>query len=177
MSALRAYREDDFAALVVLVQELMSFHRRLQQAAPLPIEEAKETARHWVDQPNTEVLLFEQAGRVAGVAKLRWDQGCPFLENLVVQSSRQRQGIGRAFLEAIEAHVQDNGADALFLAQVWPGNLAALDFYIACGYDILNTVELRKDFGQDRRGRLLRFRGRQLYLAHNVPEEESDASL
>lgn len=35
----------------------------------------------------------------------------------------------------------------------------------------LNLIELREDFTADRRGRPVRFLGRTLYLAANLPEE------
>lgn len=172
MNALRAYAPADFDDLARLIQALFAYHRAAQDAPPFSLEEARGTARHWVTQPGVEVLLYVEGGAAVGAAKLRWEQDCPFLEDLVVQADRRGRGVGTAFLEAIEQHVRARGSDALFLSQVWPGNLRALDFYIAQGYDLLNTIELRKDFQEDRRGRPISFLGRTLYLARNVPQEE-----
>jgi len=171
MGTLRPCRPADFAALALLVKELFDYHRRLQGAELLSREEAEGTARYWCQQPETEVLLYEEAGEVVAAARLRWEQDCPFLEDLVVRAGRRGQGLGTATLAALEAHVQERGADALFLSRVWLGNRAALDFYLRRGYDLLNTIELRKDFSADRRGRPVRLLGRTLYLAANVPEE------
>ncbi len=169
MGPLRAYRPSDFPALVLLVKELFDHHRRLQGAPLLTDQEAEETAQYWATQP--EVLIYEEGDQVVGAARLRWEQECPFLEELVVRSERRAQGVGTAFLEAVEEHVRQRGADALFLSKVWLGNLSALDFYLQRGYDLLNTIELRKDFGANRRGRAVSIVGRTMYLGDNVPEE------
>lgn len=171
---LRPYRPSDFAALVLLVKEMFDYHRQLQGAEPLSLEEAEGTARYWCAQPEAEVLLYEEGGQVVAAARLRWEQNCPFLEDLVVRAGRRGQGLGTAALAALESHVQQRGADALFLSRVWLGNQAALDFYLRRGYDLLNTIELRKDFTADRRGRPVRLLGRTLYLAADLPAEADD---
>jgi hypothetical protein len=58
MGHLRVSRPADSVALARLVKDLFDYHRQLQGAPPLSDEEARETARHWVEQGDVEVLLY-----------------------------------------------------------------------------------------------------------------------
>ncbi|MCK4304688.1 MAG: GNAT family N-acetyltransferase, partial [Candidatus Eisenbacteria sp.] len=92
-----------------------------------------------------------------------------YIEELVVAEDGRGKGIGGRFMEAIENQLRTEGQQDVFLSMVWPGNPAAIDFYRGLGYDLINTIELRKGLASDRRGREVKFLGRQFHLGKSVP--------
>ena len=54
---------------------------------------------------------------------------------------------------------------------VVPANLEALDFFLSQGYDLLNTIELRKSFGRTPPRAEISFLGRRFRL-HSWPADK-----
>jgi len=70
--------------------------------------------------------------------------GAYFGRELYVRPEQRRRGIGRLLLHEVERRVRAAGEKDLFVSIV-PANRVALAFALRCGYDVLNTVELRKN--------------------------------
>jgi GNAT superfamily N-acetyltransferase len=84
------------------------------------------------------VLVAEQDGVLVGFSALfeAQDGSCE-LDGLFVEPRRQRQGLGRRLLDAAEAMARREGADAIRVI----ANDAALDFYQACGFEVVGQAE------------------------------------
>jgi RimJ/RimL family protein N-acetyltransferase len=165
---LRRYTPFDWGATVELTRQLFEHHRGLQGAPPFSQEDARETVYAWLGRRDTVLWVWQEAGQVLGLARARRD-GVYFLEEFVVDEDHRRQGVGTRFLAALEDDVRNAGEQDLFLSMVWPGNRAAIDFYCRHGYDLINTVELRKGLREDRRGGGIDFLDRRFHLAQSVP--------
>lgn len=72
-----------------------------RQPAPMVADFEKHIARDWV-------IVFEQNG-VLGYAIIIIDQGSALLDNIAVDRSSQRRGIGNALINHVELHLQRLG--------------------------------------------------------------------
>lgn len=147
-----------------LTRQLFQHHRALQNAPPFSAQDARDTVYGWLSRRDVVLWVWQEDGRVVGLARARHDGVC-FFEEFVVAEERRGQGIGARFLAALEDNLREAGERDVFLSMVWPGNPGAIDFYRRHGYDLLNTFELRKGLDEDRRGREIEFLGRRFHLA------------
>ncbi len=169
---LRRYARDDWHEAVELVRQLYQHHRELQRAPTFTDRDARETVFGWLARRDTTLWIHQEAGQIVGLVRARREGVC-FLEELVVREGHRRRGVGRRMLSAIEAELRDAGDQDVFLSTLWPGNLAAVDFYRRCGYNVINTIELRKGLREDRGGRSVRFLKRGFRLGKSVPDDRS----
>ena len=86
------------------------------------------------------VLVSEQNGVIVGFAAVepRAD-GESELDGLFVDPRMQRHGMGRALLAHCAEFARARGSGALHVV----GNPHAQDFYIACGFKVIGTIETR----------------------------------
>ncbi|QBS38282.1 GNAT family N-acetyltransferase [Thermaerobacter sp. FW80] len=100
--------------------------------------------RQWIGDPTSAVLVADEGGRLAGVvvAVLRHaprevpvlaPRRYVWIDSLAVCSSRRRQGVGRALMEAVHRWALDQGVDEIEL-NVWEFNRAAIALYTSLGY-------------------------------------------
>lgn len=87
-----------------------------------------------------DVLVLETEGVVAGFAavKARSD-GEIDLDGLFVDPPMQRRGFGRLLVEHCCRIARARGATTMFVI----GNPHALDFYLACGFEMIGTAKTR----------------------------------
>ena len=89
---------------------------------------------------NGGVFVAEVAGSVIGFAAiLPRDDGDSELDALFVEPSAWRQGIGRGLVEHCASAAKAKGAKALHVM----GNPHAEKFYVACGFEMLGTRQMR----------------------------------
>jgi len=163
---IRSYRPPDRSAVVALIIELFDhLHASSGKDPWMSTEQAQEFLDEWLE--GGPIFVLEEDGVVAALARLREDHGVYWVEDLVVQRDKRRQGLGSQLLLWVEHWVQERGAEALFL-DIVPSNLASLDFYLENGYCYLNTVELRKNFYETEPKKTISFLGRRLQL-HSWP--------
>jgi ribosomal protein S18 acetylase RimI-like enzyme len=86
------------------------------------------------------VFVSERNGVIAGFAALlpRPD-GDVELDGLFVDPDAQRCGIGRSLIDHCVQQTRTQGSAALCVT----GNPHAYDFYIACGFNVVGTIETR----------------------------------
>ena len=168
-AGLRRTRPADWERMIALTQQLYQHHRELLGAPPYTREDAREDLYGWMARRHVHAWLWQESGEVVGLARARHD-GVYFLDEFVVDRAHRSHGIGTRFLAAIEDELRTAGESDLFLSMVSPANAGAIDFYRRCGYDLINTFELRKSLTRDRRGRAIDFLGRRFRLGANVPE-------
>ncbi len=170
---LRGFVRDDWTAVCGLIRELYNVHRTLQGGPEFMAEEARDTLFAWRARRKNRLWVWQEDGRVVGLARARCD-GVTFMEELVVAEDMRGKGLGTKMLRGIEEQLREEGETDIFLSMVWPGNLRALDLYRRLGYDLINTIELRKGLDEDRRGQPTRFLGRSFHLGKSVPPIEAE---
>jgi GNAT superfamily N-acetyltransferase len=149
---IRPATTDDLLDLAPLYREFFSLHRRfLGNRAPLTDTEAAETARQALAQPQSWLLVGEDCETEDLAGFVRWEEreGAFFGRELFVRPEHRGQGLGTRLQEAAERRVGAAGADAFFISVV-PHNREMLAFAHCRGYDTLNTLELRKELGEER---------------------------
>jgi N-acetylglutamate synthase-like GNAT family acetyltransferase len=93
---------------------------------------------------NGEVFVAEVADSVIGFAAiLPRDDGDMELDALFVEPNDWRQGIGRALVEHCASAAKAHGAKSLHVM----GNPHAENFYVACGFTIVGTRQMRFGIG------------------------------
>jgi shikimate dehydrogenase len=110
--------------------------------APATPARTGEFLRELLAAPDTALLVADDDGAVVGFAnaRLRATPDNPFVaprryayvENLAVRRDRQRQGIGRALMDAVQAWALEQGMVEVQLG-VWDANTEAVAFYDRLG--------------------------------------------
>ncbi len=160
---LRRFRPSDRSAVIELTRQLYAYHRRLQNAPEFTEADARESVAEWSAKQGVATWVWQESGEVVGFARARY-AGVYFFEELVVEEKRRGKGVGRRMMTGIETELRGAGESDVFLSMVWPGNKRAIDLYRAWGYDLINTIELRKGLNEDRRGEEIEFLDQQFFL-------------
>ena len=103
----------------------------------------EEFAQRLSDDKYVSLIAQDASGQVIGYA-FGWvlsyrnhstyvDHDCLYVDDVCVLRACQRQGVGRALLEACRAEAQRRGCTSLELS-VWCFNQEAVAFYQHCGY-------------------------------------------
>jgi GNAT superfamily N-acetyltransferase len=155
---IRLHTAADAAQLVPLFRCFFALHRQLLgNPQPLGDAEAAETAEKPLNQPASWTVVAEddESGEILGFARWEEREGAFFGRELFVRPEHRKRGIGTRLWQEVERRVVEAGGDALFVSIV-PHNKDVLTVAQRCGYDTLNTVELRKELlgERPRRGQL-----------------------
>ncbi len=149
MGDFRAYARGDREPLISMIREFFEHHRSLAgREDPMEAEEAESILQRWLDRSENELLVYIDSAQPVGFVRLRKEAGVCWLEDMAVSSQRRGRGYGRQMMEALGVHLQERGQNSIY-APVMPANIRALEFYVECGFTILNMVELRKDLDGD----------------------------
>ncbi len=157
MGDFRAYTRGDRGSLVDMIREFFDHHRSLAgREDPMGVEKAESILQRWLDGPDDQLLVYVDSAEPVGFVRLREEAGVCWLEDMAVSSQHRGRGYGRQMVEALGVHLQERGQNSIY-APVMPANTRALEFYVECGFTILNMVELRKDLdGEASSGHLCR---------------------
>jgi [ribosomal protein S18]-alanine N-acetyltransferase len=107
--------------------------------AILAIEQAAPSAAHWTaDQYKTcihdgHVIVAEHASKICGFICARAAAGEWEIENIVVDATIRRTGVGSALLHSLLEKWKENEGASVFL-EVREGNRAARSFYQKWGF-------------------------------------------
>ncbi len=145
---LRRYRNTDFKALAHLYRDFFNEMREWQGWVQLKLsdEEASETAKGSLDKCS-RIFVAEDSGKLAGFGRIQLWDGAYFVREIYVAKPCRRKGIGSRLLARCEDQVRKEGETSVYLT-VEPRHAVSLSFLIKNGYDTLNMLELRKDFGR-----------------------------
>ena len=138
----------DYHALCALFEELDEFHRQAWPDFFRPFEwpaRTWEQIGRWLADPDSTVLVAEDAAEVIGLAVLLPRPPSPFagavprkvvvLDNLVVRSDRRDRGVGAKLVAASVEWARGQGASHVELS-VHAVNRHALRFYERLGFDV-----------------------------------------
>ena len=98
------------------------------------------------DNPYLEGYVFESTGSVIGYAmaaksfSTEFGKRCIWIEDLYIKEEYRGYGIGKTFLDFIEARY----ADAILRLEVEEENERAVKLYKSCGFTTLPYMEMKK---------------------------------
>ena len=98
------------------------------------------------DNPYLEGYVFESTGSVIGYAmaaksfSTEFGKRCIWIEDLYIKEEYRGYGIGKTFLDFIEARY----ADAILRLEVEEENERAVNLYKGCGFTTLPYMEMKK---------------------------------
>ena len=149
--AVREYRITDFPDLCRLVAEFFTVHQRLAGHGPMPVDEAALVIQDDMQGPDSHILVAEttDTNEIVGFSRYERHQGAFFGREMCVTETKRLRGVGTALLRAVEKRIREAGETNLFISVV-ARNAQALQFFAKRGYSILNTVELRTPFPDER---------------------------
>jgi ribosomal protein S18 acetylase RimI-like enzyme len=129
----RARDRDAVARLLDLAEAL---HADLQPAFFAP---PRGTRRLFPVEESEQLLVAEEGGAIAGLARVLVRSSRALLDELIVDPAQRRRGCGRALVGAAARFAREHGAHKLVLT-VWEGNDEAARFYAALGYRRISQV-------------------------------------
>ena len=128
---------------------LAKFRRHLRsfkgEAVDLNIESAKDELSSFLSNPNYPIYICLDNDRVTGYMILKLD-GCVWVEQIYVREDYRRKGVASLFYQ--EAEKISNG-DTLF-NYVHPNNDVMIAFLRSKGYTVLNLIEIRKPWKDEK---------------------------
>lgn len=139
--------EDSNGATARMITELMNYHRKLTNA-PREFwqtdEQSAETLREWLATGTVYNLLAD--GKIAGFFYIRFGgQKVAWLEDLFIIEEYRGKGLGKSAFRKLDELMKEKGILTMFVSVI-PRNTSAIKFYLDCGFDHLNMLELRKNY-------------------------------
>lgn len=128
--ALRGYRADDWQAMHAL--DVACFDP--------PFRFSRHAMRGFAEADGAIPVLAEAAGELAGFCIVQMEERTGYVVTLDVAGAWRRHGLARRLMEESETKVRAAGGTVMAL-HVFPGNMGAVRFYEAIGYERLGTVE------------------------------------
>ena len=99
-----------------------------------------------IDNPNIHSVVAVEGDRIIGHARSDLEGGIVEIVRLYLLREFYGQGIGKAMLQEVETHFDAKYERWL---DVWQDNQRALDFYLAQGYEIMETATEVQSQGKD----------------------------
>ena len=95
------------------------------------------------DKPASDILVAQEGGEIVGSVMVGHDGHRGWLYYVAVAPARQRQGLGRALVQAGEEWLRDRGVPKVHL-MVRETNTAVVEFYARIGYDPMPRTNMQK---------------------------------
>ena len=141
--------DDLFEVTARMITDLMNYHRKLNNAPKefwQTDEESRETLKQW--QSNGSVYNVYAKDIVVGFFYIRFGgQNVAWLEDLFIAEEFRGRGIGKESFNMLDELMKEKKVRTMFVCVI-PRNTNALGFYIDCGFDHLNMIELRKNYDE-----------------------------
>ena len=138
---------EDVERLAPLVQGFWQEHNEMLGGPGeyCTLEEAREEAQKYLSREATGYFVaVDSSGRVVGFRRWELHDDFYFTRELYVVPEMRRKGVARALIRHFERWVLEKGQGIACIACT-PHNVAMIRLARSEGYDILNTLELRKN--------------------------------
>ncbi|HEY9091143.1 GNAT family acetyltransferase [Parasphingorhabdus sp.] len=108
-----------------------------------PWNDATADFRRAVGGTASEILCFEQEGKLSGTVMVGDDGHRGWVYYLGILPESRRQGLGRMMMEAAEKWLRERDAPKIQL-MVRDDNRQAIEFYEAIGYEVQPVITIGK---------------------------------
>lgn len=137
---MKSYSQEDKEKTILLIQAFWLAHNDYK----MPAEEAKEDLIAWTAKGHT-LYLIKLESEIIGLAHMG-SRGCEidWLEDLFILPDYQGQGYGSEAIRLLEGIVKEY-SESLYI-EIAARNQSAAKLYRKLGYNVLNTITVRKDF-------------------------------
>ena len=139
---LRPATRKDLETVLALYYEFYRELRNRQGWPPRGVEEYRREVEKFLDKDR--IFIAFSRGKPVGFIRISEREGAYWLEELYVAPKYRGKGIGRKLVEKAEEYIKERAPTAFIM--VLPQDRPAIEFWIHMGYNILNTIELAKDF-------------------------------
>ena len=112
------------------------------------IKEGKEELIEFLDS-GYPVFAAEEDGEYIGYIVCRIDEPCLWVEHIYVRDDARRRGVASALFAKAEEIAKSMGEDTVF-NYVHPNNEGMIDFLRSKGYTVLNMIEIRKPYKDEK---------------------------
>lgn len=143
------YSEEYFQEVVVLLASFRVHLKSLKGVnVNLDIESAKEELTSFINDVQYPIYLCVDDNKVLGYMILKVD-GVIWVEQLFAKEEYRQQGVASLLYQQAETINNEIGEDTLFVF-VHPNNEAMIAFLKSKGYTVLNLIEVRKPFKEEK---------------------------
>lgn len=133
-----------------LVVEFRSHLLELKGIKFLPdVKQGKKEFREYLDKKYPVFVAEDSNMELLGYIVCRVEDGVVWAESLFVLSEVRRNGIGSKLYEKAEEIAKEVGCDTVY-NWVHPNNDKVIPFLAKRGYDVLNLVEVRKKWKDEK---------------------------
>ncbi|XMB86761.1 GNAT family N-acetyltransferase [Mycoplasmatota bacterium WC44] len=132
---------------IEMIKEFFNFHRRLTEAKGkylMSFETAKETLNDWLKENIFRIIIVDEK-EVGFIYYKTGGQDFAWLEDIFILEEYRGKGYGKKIVNKFFDVIKASGVVSC-VVNVIPRNEAAIKFYISCGFDHLNMIELRVNF-------------------------------
>lgn len=143
---------------------------------PASIEEYKEDVEMILKRDKVFIAYHNDLG--IGFVRISRRDGAFWIEELYVEKNYRNLKVGRKLVEKAEEYIRKFEISVYIM--VLPQDIDAMNFWIKMGYNMLNSIELVKDFQETKRSlkpRVITILGYSLKLAKWSYEKYTDEQL
>lgn len=141
--------EDNMYGLAYLVKDFRIALAKLRNhTTNFDVDEAIEELKYYLDH-NYPIYCISENGKYIGYCVCKIIDDCVWLESIYVIVEKRRLGVGKLLLEKAEELAKDYNCDTLYF-NVHPNNDIMISFLKDSGYDVLNLIEIRKRFNNEK---------------------------
>jgi ribosomal protein S18 acetylase RimI-like enzyme len=147
---IRLAKIDDKEKMSSLIAQFRVELKELKGITSIPkIEEAKEEFKEYLEAKYPIFVAEDDNSELLGYLVCRIDDGIVWAESLFVSATIRRNGIATKLYKEVEKVADELDNDTVF-NWIHPNNDKMIKFLSKIGYDVLNLIEIRKPWKDER---------------------------
>jgi ribosomal protein S18 acetylase RimI-like enzyme len=146
---IRKFTPEDTEQIVILIADFRVFLANLKSLSKNPdIESARIELEDYLSD-RYRIYIAEDGVSIVGYLVCKIDQNTVWAESLYVKPSMRRRGVGTALYSEAESLAESFGGNTVY-NWVHPNNNEIIHFLKQRSIDVLNLIELRKQYPNEK---------------------------